>query len=234
MDNLLLLQAANAEVVQAAGEQVASQVQETSYFQLVFAKDSLWIMLPLFLMLGFAIYLFVKKLMVLNRASREEYNFMNNIRDFVHDGKLDAAKSLCSSNDTPSARLIGKGLSRIGRPLEDVRTAVENEGNIEVGRLEKGVSALATIAAIAPMLGFLGTVVGMVAAFHSMAADPNNFNIGTLSSGIYTAMITTVGGLIVGVIALVFHNLIVSKISNLVYQLEVRTTEFMDLLHENA
>ena len=173
----------------------ASQVKETSYFELVFALNSLWIMIPLFLMLGFAIYLFVKKLMVLNRASKEEYNFMNNIRDFIHDGKLDSAMALCKGNDNPSARLIEKGLTRIGRPLDDVRTAVENEGNIEVGRLEKGVSALATIAAIAPMLGFLGTVVGMVSAF---------------------------------------HNMIVSKISNVVYMLEVRTTEFMDLLHENV
>ena len=233
MRYLLLMQAANAEVAQTVAQQ-APQVQETSYFKLVFATNSLWIMIPLFLMLGFAIYLFVKKLIVLNRASKEEYNFMNNIRDFIHDGKLDSAKQLCKSNDNPSARLIDKGLSRIGRPLDDIRTAVENEGNIEVGRLEKGVSALATIAAISPMLGFLGTVVGMVSAFHNMAADPNNFNIGTLSSGIYTAMITTVAGLIVGVIALVFHNLIVSKISNVVYQLEVRTTEFMDLLHENV
>lgn len=156
MNHLLLLQAANAQAIQTAAEQ-APQVQETSYFKLVFATNSLWIMIPLFLMLGFAIYLFVKKMMVLSRASKEEYNFMNNIRDFIHDGKLDAAKQLCKSNDNPSARLIDKGLTRIGRPLDDIRTAVENEGNIEVGRLEKGVSALATIAAIAPMMGFLGT-----------------------------------------------------------------------------
>ena len=216
MKYLLLLQAANAQATASA----APQVQETSYFKLVFATNSLWIMIPLFLMLGFAIYLFVKKLMVLNRASKEEYNFMNNIRDFIHDGKLDSAKDLCKGTDNPSARLIDKGLSRIGRPLDDIRTAVENEGNIEVGRLEKGVSALATIAAISPMLGFLGTVVGMVSAFHAMASNPNNLDI--------------VAGLIVGVIALVFHNIIVSKISNVVYQLEVRTTEFMDLLHENV
>lgn len=233
MNHLLLLQAANVETVAAAAEQTA-QVQETSYFKLVFATNSLWIMIPLFLMLGFAIYLFVKKMLVLNRASKEDYNFMNNIRDFIHDGKLDSAMALCKGNDNPSARLIEKGLTRIGRPLEDIRTAVENEGSIETGRLEKGVSTLATIAAIAPMLGFLGTVVGMVSAFHNMAADPNNFNIGTLSSGIYTAMITTVAGLIVGVIALVCHNMVVSKISNVVYNMEVRTTEFMDLLHENA
>jgi len=233
MNHLLLLQAATAETVPVVAEQAAT-VQETSYFQLVFAKNSLWIIIPLLLMLAFAIYLFVKKWLVLTRASKEEYNFMNNIRDFIHDGKLDSALSLCKGNDTPSARLVEKGLNRIGRPLDDIRTAVENEGSIEVGRLEKGVSALATIAAVAPMLGFLGTVVGMVSAFHNMAADPNNFNIGTLSSGIYTAMITTVAGLIVGVIALVFHNLVVSKISNVVYMLEVRTTEFMDLLHENV
>lgn len=209
-------------------------VEETSYFKLVFAVNSLWIIIPLILMLAFAIYFFVKKLLVVNRASQEEGNFMNNIRDFIHDGKLDSAVALCRGNNNPTARMIDKGLSRLGRPLEDIRTAIENAGNLEVARLEKGVSALATIAAIAPMLGFLGTVVGMVSAFHNMAADPNNFNIGTLSSGIYTAMITTVAGLIVGVIALVFHNMIVSKISNVVYMLEVRTTEFMDLLHENV
>jgi len=218
-------------VVSSAAE---PHIEETSYFQLVFAVNSLWIIIPLILMLAFAIYIFVKKWLVVKRASQEDGNFMNNIRDFIHDGKLDSAVALCRSNNNHTARMIDKGLSRLGRPLEDIRTAIENEGNLEVARLEKGVSALATIAAIAPMLGFLGTVVGMVGAFHNMAADPNNFNIGTLSSGIYTAMITTVGGLIVGIIALVFHNILISRISNVVYMLEVRTTEFMDLLHENA
>jgi len=218
-------------VVASAAE---PHIEETSYFKLVFAPNSLWIIIPLILMLAFAIYFFVKKWLVVNRASQEDGNFMNNIRDFIHDGKLDSAVALCRGNNNPTARMIDKGLSRLGRPLDDIRTAIENEGNLEVARLEKGVSALATIAAVAPMMGFLGTVVGMVGAFHNMAADPNNFNIGTLSSGIYTAMITTVGGLIVGIIALVFHNLLISKISNVVYMLEVRTTEFMDLLHENA
>lgn len=216
----------------AAGQ--APQVRETTYFQLVFAANSLWIMIPLFLMLGLSIYLFTHKMLVVGRASREERNFMNNIRDFIHDGKVDSAMALCKGNDTPSARMIEKGLMRIGRPLDDIRTAIENTGNLEVRSLEKGVSALATVAACSPMMGFLGTVVGMVSAFHTMAADPNNFNIGTLSSGIYTAMITTVAGLIVGIIALVFYNVLVSKISNVVYLLEVRTTEFMDLLHENV
>ena len=228
----VLLAAVNDSM--AVGAAPEPHIEETSYFQLVFAVNSLWIIIPLIAMLAFAIYFFVKKWLVVNRASQEDGNFMNNIRDFIHDGKLDSAVALCRSTNNPTARMIDKGLSRLGRPLDDIRTAIENEGNLEVARLEKGVSALATIAAIAPMLGFLGTVVGMVGAFHNMAADPNNFNIGTLSSGIYTAMITTVGGLVVGIIALVFHNLLISRISNVVYMLEVRTTEFMDLLHENA
>jgi len=228
----VLLAAVNDSM--AVGAAPEPHIEETSYFQLVFAVNSLWIIIPLILMLAFAIYFFVKKWLVVNRASQEDGNFMNNIRDFIHEGKLDSAVALCRSTNNPTARMIDKGLSRLGRPLEDIRTAIENEGNLEVARLEKGVSALATIAAIAPMLGFLGTVVGMVGAFHNMAADPNNFNIGTLSSGIYTAMITTVGGLIVGIVALVLHNILISRISNVVYMLEVRTTEFMDLLHENA
>jgi biopolymer transport protein ExbB len=228
----VLLAAVNDSM--AVGAAPEPHIEETSYFQLVFAVNSLWIIIPLILMLAFAIYFFVKKWLVVNRASQEDGNFMNNIRDFIHEGKLDSAVALCRSNNNPTARMIDKGLSRLGRPLEDIRTAIENEGNLEVARLEKGVSALATIAAVAPMLGFLGTVVGMVGAFHNMAADPNNFNIGTLSSGIYTAMITTVGGLVVGIIALVLHNILISRISNVVYMLEVRTTEFMDLLHENA
>ena len=234
MKLLTVLLAAVNDSMGVVSSTAEPHIEETSYFKLVFAVNSLWIIIPLILMLAFAIYMFVKKWLVVKRASQEDGNFMNNIRDFIHDGKLDSAVALCRGNNNPTARMIDKGLSRLGRPLDDIRTAIENEGNLEVSRLEKGVSALATIAAIAPMLGFLGTVVGMVGAFHNMAADPNNFNIGTLSSGIYTAMITTVGGLIVGIIALVFHNILISRISNVVYMLEVRTTEFMDLLHENA
>lgn len=232
--NLMTVLLAAVNDSMAVGTAVEPHIEETSYFKLVFAVNSLWIIIPLILMLAFAIYFFVKKWLVVTRASQEDGNFMNNIRDFIHDGKLDSAVALCRNNNNPTARMIDKGLSRLGRPLDDIRTAIENEGNLEVARLEKGVSALATIAAVAPMMGFLGTVVGMVGAFHNMAADPNNFNIGTLSSGIYTAMITTVGGLVVGIIALVLHNILISRISNVVYMLEVRTTEFMDLLHENA
>lgn len=157
---------------------------------------------------------------------------MNNIRDFIHNGKIDSALALCKGNDTPLARMIEKGLTRIGKPLNDIAAAIENTGKLEIQRLEKRVSYLATIAGAAPMLGFLGTVVGMVVAFHNMAANPNNINISDLSGGIYTAMITTIVGLIVGIIAFIFYNIIVSKTSSVVYVLEAKTTEFMDLLHE--
>ena len=157
---------------------------------------------------------------------------MNNIRDFIHEGKLESALALCKGNDTPLARMIEKGVSRIGKPLNDISAAIENTGKLEVQRLEKRVSILATIAGAGPMLGFLGTVVGMVIAFHTMSANPNNLNIADLASGIYTAMITTVAGLIVGVIGYVCYNILVSRISQVVYMLEAKTTEFMDLLHE--
>ena len=221
MNTLFLLDAAPAQTT-----------EKLSIFKLVFDPASLWIMIPLMLMLVWVIYVFIERFLAINAASREERNFMNNIRDFIHEGKLDSAMALCKGNDTPLARMIEKGLSRIGKPLNDLSTAIENTGQIEVQKLEKYVSSLGTISGIAPMVGFLGTVTGMVMAFHAMAANPNNLDITVLSTGIYTAMITTVGGLIVGIIAYVFHNILVSRISRLVNTLEAKSTEFMDLLHE--
>lgn len=228
MNYLTLLQAV-APVSEAATE---VKEEELSIFQLVFDPASLWIMLPLIIMLCLAIYIFVERLMVLNKASKEDRNFMNNIKDFIHDGKIDSAVALCKGNDTPLARMIEKGLSRLGKPLNDIAAAIENTGKLEIQRLEKRVSVIGTISGAGPMLGFLGTVVGMVIAFHNMAANPNNLDVNTLSTGIYTAMITTVGGLIVGIIAYFFYNILVSRISNVVYMLEAKSTEFMDLLHE--
>ena len=221
MNTLFLLQA-EAPVV----------TEKLSIFKLVFEPASLWIMIPLMLMLIWVIYVFVERWLAINAASKEERNFMNNIRDFIHDGKLDSAMALCKGTDSPLARMIEKGLTRIGKPLNDISTAIENTGQLEVQRLEKKLSTLATISGIAPMIGFLGTVTGMVSAFHAMASNPNNLDISMLASGIYTAMITTVGGLIVGIIAFVLYNVLVSKISQLVNMLEAKSTEFMDLLHE--
>ena len=208
------------------------EVEKLSIFKLVFDPASLWIMIPLMLMLIWVVYVFVERWLAISNASKEERNFMNNIRDFIHDGKLDSAMALCKGTDSPLARMIEKGLTRIGKPLNDISTAIENTGQLEVQRLEKKLSSLATISGIAPMIGFLGTVTGMVSAFHAMASNHNNLDISMLASGIYTAMITTVGGLIVGIIAFVLYNVLVSKISQLVNMLEAKSTEFMDLLHE--
>ncbi len=181
-----------------------------------------------------AIYIFGKKWWMLNRASQIDKNFMNDIRDYIHSGKVKSAITLCGKYDSPSARLVEKGLERIGRPLSDIQTAVENMGNVEVARLEKGLPTLATIAGGAPMIGFLGTVLGMVQAFFNMANAGNNIDITLLSSGIYTAMITTVGGLIVGILAYFGYNYLTSQISNIAFKMESTTIDFMDLLNEPA
>ncbi len=232
MNNLFLLQIPVGDTTALSSNTPIPVVDELKFIDLVFDANSLWIMIPLYIMFFIAVYIFIERMLTLNKAAKEERNFMNNIRDFIHSGKVDSALALCKGNDTPLARMIEKGLTRIGKPLNDIAAAIENTGKLEIQRLEKRVSYLATIAGAAPMLGFLGTVVGMVVAFHNMAANPNNLNITDLSGGIYTAMITTVAGLIVGIIAFICYNVIVSKISSVVYVLEAKTTEFMDLLHE--
>ena len=214
--------------------EVPVEVEKLSIFKLVFDPASLWIMIPLMLMLVWVIYVFVERWLAIASASKEDRNFMNNIRDFIHDGKLDSAVALCKGTDSPLARMIEKGLTRIGKPLNDISAAIENTGQLEVQRLEKKLSTLATISGIAPMIGFLGTVTGMVSAFHAMASNPNNLDISMLASGIYTAMITTVGGLIVGIICYFLYNVLVTRINKVVLDIEVRATEFMDLLHEPA
>jgi biopolymer transport protein ExbB len=193
-----------------------------------------WIMAILGLLSIIAVYIFIERFLAIKRSSKEDKNFMNNIRDFIHNGRVDSALALCKNNNSPIARMIGKGLLRIGRPLNDINAAIENVGKLEVSRLEKNIAGLATIAGAAPMLGFLGTVIGMIIAFYDMSMAGNNIDISLLSRGIYQAMITTVGGLIVGVIAYVCYNILVARIEKLVYLLEARSTEFMDLLHEPA
>lgn len=193
-----------------------------------------WIMAVLAVFSVITVYIFVERYLTISKASVSDKNFMNNIREFIHAGRLDSAVSLCKSTDTPNARMIEKGLSRIGKPLGDISAAIENVGKLEVSKLEKGVAGLATIAGAAPMLGFLGTVLGMIRAFYDMSMAGNNIDIAMLSSGIYQAMITTVGGLIVGILAYIFYNILVSRIEKVVYLLEAKATEFMDVLHEPA
>lgn len=193
-----------------------------------------WIMIPLALLALVCIYIFVERLFVIRRASREDETFMQRIRDYIHEGEIESALNVCRSNTTPYARLIAKGISRIGRPTNDVLAAIENTGNIEVADLSKGLPWLATTAAGAPMLGFLGTVIGMVKAFYSIASSGNAAQIGTFAGGIYTALVTTVAGLIVGIAAMFAYNFLVARINKVMRLMEARTMEFMDLLNEPA
>ncbi|MBQ9426238.1 MAG: MotA/TolQ/ExbB proton channel family protein [Paludibacteraceae bacterium] len=194
-----------------------------------------WIMIILALLLAWACYIFIERLVTLKNASREDVHFMEKIKDYIHEGKIDSAVNLCRENDTPTSRMVEKGISRIGRPMQDVQVAIENVGNLEVGKLEKGMVIMATIAAGAPMLGFLGTVLGMVQTFYNMAQNASGvIEMSALSEGMYQAMVTTIGGLIVGILAMFAYNFLVARIDNVVRQLEGRTLEFMDLLNEPA
>lgn len=193
-----------------------------------------YLMIPLALLLIVSIYIFIERCFAIGRASREDKTFMQRIRDYVHEDDLQSAESLCRKTDTPYSRLILKGVTRIGRPVGDVLTAIENTGNIEVSRLSRGFTWLSTTAAGAPMLGFLGTVVGMIQAFFALAEAGQSANITVLSSGIYQALVTTVAGLVVGIIALFAYNYLVSRVNRVMTGMEAKTMEFMDLLNEPA
>jgi biopolymer transport protein ExbB len=194
-----------------------------------------WIMLILAVLLAGACYIFIARMVVIKQATREDKSFMDRIRDYIHEGKIDSALNLCKQTDTPSAHMIEKGITRIGRPMQDVQVAVENVGNLEVGKLEKGLVIMATIAGGAPMLGFLGTVLGMVQTFYNMAQTSGGvIEMSALSTGMYQAMVTTIGGLIVGILAMFAYNYLVARIDRVVRLLESRTMEFMDLLNEPA
>ncbi|MEA3479211.1 MAG: MotA/TolQ/ExbB proton channel family protein [Bacteroidota bacterium] len=229
MDTGILLQITDAATTMSGEEPTEIGI---SIYELVLKGG--WIMAILGLFSIIAIYIFIERFLTINRASKEDKHFMHNIRDFIKNGRVDSAEALCKNNDRPIARMIEKGLLRIGRPLNDINAAIENVGKLEVSRLEKNVAGLATIAGAAPMLGFLGTVIGMIIAFYDMSMAGNNIDIALLSTGIYQAMITTVGGLIVGILAYVCYNILVARIEKLVYLLEARSTEFMDLLNEPA
>jgi biopolymer transport protein ExbB len=212
----------------------APETMTQSFSLIQMAAKGGWLMIILAILSIITIFIFGQKWWMLHKAANIDRNFMRDIRDYIHEGKTKSAIALCEKYDSPVARLVEKGIERIGRPLSDIQTAVENMGNVEVARLEKGLPLLATIAGGAPMIGFLGTVLGMVQAFFNMANAGNNIDITLLSSGIYTAMITTVGGLIVGILAYFGYNYLTSRISDIVFKMENTTIDFMDLLHEPA
>ena len=193
-----------------------------------------WLMVILLILLFLSIYVLIERSLVIRKARQEDATFMNRIKDYIHEGKVDAALGLCRKTDTPAARMVEKGISRLGRPMTDVTSAVENVGNIEIGKLENGLPILATTAAGAPMIGFLGTVTGMVKAFMSMASEGANVDVTTLSTGIYEALVTTVGGLVVGIIAMFAYNYLTTLIKGVINKMEMRIMEFMDILNEPA
>ena len=226
-----LLQVGDAELLETGVQAVA---QEKTLNLIDMALSGGWLMLVLLILSVMAIYIFGNKWWMIRNAGKIDKNFMNDIHDFIHDGKIKSAIALCQRYNSPVARLVEKGIERIGRPLQDIQAAVENMGNVEVARLEKGLPMLATIAGGAPMIGFLGTVSGMIQAFFRMSTAGNNIDITLLSGGIYEAMVTTVGGLFVGIIAYFGYNFLTSQISNLVFKMESTTIEFIDMLHEPA
>lgn len=213
----------------------STQTPQTGELTLSFWELTLkggWIMIPLVVLWFIAVYLFIERYWAIKKASREDINFMNRIKEYIHEDKVESAIALCQAQNTPVARMIEKGIQRIGRPLSDVNAAVENVGNLEISKLEKSLPTLATIAGGAPMIGFLGTVIGMIRAFYDMSMAGNNIDVSLLSNGIYTAMVTTVAGLIVGIAAYFGYNILVAKVERVVFTMEANTTEFMDLLNE--
>lgn len=231
MNLMLILQVAAANLAPMTTE---VPVQE---------KMSLWtmamyggpIMIVLAIMLAFAVYLFIERIVTLKQASEEDKSFMNRIKDYIYDGKIDSAVKLCKDTNTPTSRMVEKGISRLGRPMNDVLVAIENVGNMEIAKLEKGLVIMASISGGAPMIGFLGTVTGMVSTFYNMSLKGDGtIQMVDLSEGMYQAMVTTIGGLIVGILAYFAYNYLVTRVDSVVRKLESKTMEFLDLLNEPA
>lgn len=193
------------------------------------------IMYILVIMFAIAVYIFIERLITLKEASKEDKTFMNRIKDYIYDGKIEAAKKLCRDTNSPTSRMVEKGISRLGRPMNDVLVAIENVGNLEIANLEKGLVIMASVSGGAPMLGFLGTVTGMVMTFFNMTQNSTGaVQLSDLSTGMYQAMVTTVGGLIVGILAYFAYNYLVSRVDSVVRILESKTMEFLDMLNEPA
>lgn len=223
-----------AEAAEAAEPVVEEQTLSLMDLLLSGGAAGQIIILILFLMLIAGVYIYFERLFAIRAASETDENFMNQIKDNVLSGNIESAKIRCAQANSPVARLTAKGLDRIGSPLEDINTAIENAGRLEVYKLEKNVAILATIAGAGPMIGFLGTVIGMVIAFHELATSGGQANMGALAEGIYTAMTTTVAGLIVGVVAYIGYNHLVVKTDKVVHQMEATAVDFLDLLNEPA
>lgn len=234
MLNFIILQASQnlTSGVQAVGKAVQPGEVKMGFIDMAF-KGGL-IMIPIVLLSFLAIYIFFDRYIAIRKAGKVDSRMMNRVRNFILDGKTDSALALCKKENTPTSRMIEKGILRMSRSMSDVTMAIENVGNLEVSKLEKGLPVLASVAGGAPMLGFLGTVTGMIESFYDMANAGNNVNITLLSSGIYQAMVTTVAGLIVGIAAYFAYNILVANVGKVVFNMENASTEFMDMLYERV
>ncbi|MDG2369625.1 MAG: MotA/TolQ/ExbB proton channel family protein [Flavobacteriales bacterium] len=233
---LYKIQDATADIADGVSELMPTE--QISLWQLIWGYDStsgeysltsLVVMSLLFIFSFVAVYVFIERFMAVQRALKGEKDFMQKINDFVTKGNLSEAKQLCQSSENPIARMVEKGISRVGKPMKDITTSIENIGKLEISKLERRLSMLATISGVAPMLGFLGTVLGMVKVFQNMSKE-KTFEIASLSGGIMEAMITTVGGLIVGIVAYVAYNYLVSKVEKVIHNMEGASIEFIDIL----
>jgi len=225
----ILLQATDIVASDSAG--IVLENQE-SLNVLDLALKGGYMLLPIVVLSVIAVYLLVERYLTIKKARQYDPMFMSRIKDMVVDGNIKGAQGLCDTTNTPIARMLSKGLSRIGKPLKDIQVAVHNVGNLEVSKLEKGMPLLATISGAAPMLGFLGTVTGMIKTFYTLAQNADGIDVGAFSGGIYEAMITTVGGLIVGIFAYISYNILTSMIDKVIYRMESTSMEFLDILHE--
>lgn len=226
-----LLDGANAAT---AGAEAAAKAGTVDIADLVF--KGWYIYLPLLLMSLITVYIFVERWLTLSKASKEDNSFMSNIKQYINQGKIDSAKNLCVTNNTPVARMIGKGIGRIGKPLEDIKGAIENSGKLEIASLEKNTPILAIISSIAPMFGFLGTVIGVITIFHDISLSPEaaegKIPIDSVSAGLYVKMISSAAGLVVGMLAYVAYNTLTTRIGRVVNSMEVHAVEFVDILDE--
>lgn len=191
-----------------------------------------WTMIPILLLSIVAIYIFIERMMTLKNASKLSKGFMDQVKQMVLNGDASGAKNLCAKENSPTARMIEKGISRLGSPLKTIEASIENVGRIEIYKLEKNLNVLATISGAAPMLGFFGTVIGMIQAFMAIAQEEGSVSPKLLSSGIYEAMITTAAGLFVGIIAYIGYNYLITRVQKVVHRMEYSSIEFIDLLQE--
>ncbi|MCP3927584.1 MAG: MotA/TolQ/ExbB proton channel family protein [Bacteroidetes bacterium] len=223
----------NVPLLLQATTDIEREVGRQSLFDIITQSGPLGIIIVVILLVlsAIALYIFIERYLTIKRAAQIDQNFMNNIRANVSSGNIQGAKSLCQTTDSPMARMIEKGLLRIGKPLRDIDAAIENVGNLEIFKLEKSLSTLASIAGAAPMIGFFGTVTGMILAFYRMATE-QNVTPDVLAGGIYQALLTTALGLFIGIFAFIGYNILVANVDKVVYKMERTTVEFMDLLQE--